>query len=135
VANIFFIDDDIASELIVENLRHRGHKVERVPSVDEATKRVKQIARSDLVVLDLIMPGFTDPGSDVVSDGMRSTGMVIFQALRRLRNDLPIIVFTANQDPGLVDVIASDRFAKYISRWSSPRFQEFVGSCSRDARN
>jgi CheY-like chemotaxis protein len=127
MASIFFIDDDIASELIVENLRHRGHNVERVPSVDTALRKVKQIAQGDLVVLDLVMPGLTGASFDAASDGMRSSGMVIFQELRRLRKDLPIIVFTANQDPALADVIAADRFARYISRWSSPKFQEFIG--------
>jgi hypothetical protein len=36
MANIYFVDDDFASELIVENLRHRGHEVQRASSVDEA---------------------------------------------------------------------------------------------------
>jgi len=106
---------------------YRGHNVERVPSVDGALKRAKQIAKSDLVVLDLVMPGSTDASLDTAADGIRSTGMVVFRELRRLRKDLPIVVFTANQDPALVDVIAADGFARYISRWASPKFGEFVG--------
>jgi CheY-like chemotaxis protein len=126
MSNIFFIDDDFASALVVENLRQRGHEVQRVSSVDEALKNIKRIAKSDLVVLDLIMPRPPDVSVDT-SDGARSTGMLIFRELRRLRANLPIIVFTANQDPGIVDIVKADLFARYVSRWSSPKFQEFIG--------
>jgi CheY-like chemotaxis protein len=125
VANIFFIDDDFASELTVDNLRQRGHEVYRLSSVDEALAQAAQIASSDLVVLDLIMPRAEEDATNV-ADGARSTGMAIFRDLRRRRPDLPILVFTANQDPALVDVVRADPHAKYVSRWSSPTFREFI---------
>ena len=125
MARIFFVDDDFASDLIVENLRHRGHEALRVSSVEDAVRRIDDIVRSDMVVLDLIMPrsGVT---SAVPADGARSTGMLIFSELRQRRFDLPILVFTANQDPATKAVIDADQFAKYMSRWSSPGFLEFV---------
>lgn len=126
MAKIFFVDDDFAAELVVENLRQRGHDVQRMSSADEALANAEQIANSDLVVLDLIMPQSNDMSAGPRSDGVRSTGMLVFRDLRRRRGELPILVFTANQDPALIDVIKEDRYARYISRWSAPSFQEFV---------
>jgi CheY-like chemotaxis protein len=130
MANIFFVDDDFASELIVGNLRQRGHDVQRVADADGALRDAERISKSDLVVLDLIMP-LSQEASPIPADGARSTGMLVFRELRRRRKDLPILVFTANQDPALVDVIEADPHAKYVSRWSAPGFQEFVAIVHR----
>jgi len=124
MATIFFVDDDPASELVVENLRHRGHDVHRSASVDDALRNIDLIAKGDLVVLDLIMPGSPEVSGN--SDGTHSTGMLVFREIRRRRADVPILVFTANQDLAHVSVIEADQHARYISRWSSPKFQEFV---------
>jgi CheY-like chemotaxis protein len=125
MAGIFFIDDDFASELIVENLRLRGHAAERISTVDEALQRVREICKADLVVLDLIMPHSGHAAS--TTDGERSTGMRVYRAVRDHRSDLPILVFTANQDPTVLDIINSDPFARFVSRWSSPNSKEFLG--------
>ena len=125
MAIIFFIDDDFASELLVDNFRQRGHDAQRVSSLDEALQNIERIAGSDLVVLDLIMPQSRDVSPDS-PDGARSSGMLMYRELRRRRAELPILVFTANQDPAPVDVIKADPCARYISRWSSPKLQEFV---------
>jgi CheY-like chemotaxis protein len=124
MATIFLVDDDFASELIVENLRHRGHDVHRAPCVDDALGDINRIANSDLVVLDLVMPASSQASGS--ADGERSTGMLVFRELRRRRKDLPILVYTANQDPAQVSVIEADPYARYISRWSSPKFDEFI---------
>jgi CheY-like chemotaxis protein len=126
VANICLVDDDLASELLAENLGHRGHRVERVPNADEALKAAERIATCDLVILDLIMPRSSATASGS-AEGVRATGMLIFQELRRRRKDLPILVFTANQDPATIDIVERDGHARYLSRWSSPRFQDFIG--------
>lgn len=125
MATIFLIDDDLASELIVQNLGQRGHEAQRVSTVDEALLQIDRISKSDLVVLDLVMPRSQNSAAGT-PDGERCTGMEVFRELRRRRADLPILVFTANQDAALIDVIEKDPCARYISRWSSPKFQEFV---------
>src|ERR1039458_1736205 len=125
MAKIFIIDDDFASELIVENLRQRGHDAERLSTVDSAVRDADRIAAGDLVVLDVIMPR-SAAGSAESVDGARSTGMAVFRELRRRRADLPTRVFTANQDPALVEVVNADRCARYISRWSGPKLKELV---------
>jgi predicted nucleotide-binding protein len=52
--------------------------------------------------------------------------MAVFRELRRLRSDLPLLIFTANQDPAPLDIIRADPHARYISRWSAPTFREFI---------
>jgi hypothetical protein len=59
-------------------------------------------------------------------EGSRTTGMRVFQELRSRRIDLPILVFTANQDPAVIDVVQQDEHARFLSRWSSPTFKEFI---------
>lgn len=130
MANIFLVDDDLASELLAENLHYRGHRVERVSSVDDAISQAKLISDADLVILDLVMPRSEDV-AEKDAGGSRSTGMLVFRELRRERADLPILVYTANQDASVIDAIEADGHATYISRWSSPKFKEFVAVVHR----
>ena len=125
MASIYVIDDDYASGLLVENLNSRGHAAVRVTSADEAIRDADQICGCDLVILDLIMPR---PRKWAIGtpNGARSTGMLVFGELRRRRSNLPILVFTANLDPAVIDVIEADPYATYLSRWSSPSFHEFM---------
>lgn len=127
MSRVFFVDDDFATELIIENLRQRGHNVCRASSVDEALRDAERIASSDLVVLDLIMPHSRELPTDIV-DGARCTGMLVYRELRRRRSDLPVLVFTANQDPAPRQIIEADPHATYIARWSSPKFGEFIAT-------
>ncbi|HLW55554.1 MAG TPA: TIR domain-containing protein [Candidatus Angelobacter sp.] len=124
MATVYFVDDDFASEMIVENLTLRGHTAARISTVDDALKRIGEICKADLVVLDLVMPHSASAAS--ATDGERSTGMRVYRAVRDYRLDLPILVFTANQDPTILDIINVDPFARFVSRWSSPKSQEFL---------
>ena len=125
MARIYLVDDDYASGLIVENLRLRGHDARRISSAADALENLDDIVGSDLVILDLIMPR-PEGASETTADGALSTGMLVFRELRRRRADLPILVYTANQDAALVDIITADPHARYLSRWSTPKFHDFV---------
>jgi CheY-like chemotaxis protein len=125
LATIFVIDDDLASELLTENLQHRGHHVERISAADEAINQADRIATADLVILDLVMPQSSDADRHSL-EGSRTTGMRVFQELRSRRSELPILVFTANQDPAVIDVVQQDKHARFLSRWSSPTFKDFI---------
>lgn len=59
-------------------------------------------------------------------DGERCAGMLLYREIRRKRANLPILIFTANQDPAPRQIIDADRHARYIGRWSSPSFSEFI---------
>jgi CheY-like chemotaxis protein len=125
MSKIFLIDDDLASEIIVENLSWRGHEVRRISSIDEALQDIEKITVADLVILDLIM-AVQEDASVASTDGVRSIGMLLFRELRKRRASLPILVFTANQDPGPIDVVKADPNARYLSRWSPPKLSDFV---------
>ncbi|MFZ0959663.1 MAG: TIR domain-containing protein [Terriglobia bacterium] len=125
MANIILVDDEYAMELVVENLRQQGHEVRRISSADDAIRDADRIARCDLVVLDLIMPQSHQASKDN-PDGARSTGMLVYRELRRRRPELPILIYTANQDPAPRAVIEADSKARYVTRWSSPKFGEFI---------
>ena len=73
MATIFIIDDDAASELLATNLTYRGHTARRIRSVHDALHNIDQIATSDLVVLDLVMP--YGAGPEIEAEGYRSAGM------------------------------------------------------------
>ena len=122
---IFIIDDDAAAELLVENLSFRGYSAERIRSISDALGQLDVISKSDLVVLDLVMPA----GAQVAKESAehcRMSGMEVYRELRRIAPQLPIIIYTANQDGGIIDVINSDRAALYVSRWSGPSLGEFT---------
>ncbi len=124
MANIFIIDDDASAELFVENLVYRGHTAKRIRSVHEALNNIENISRSDLVVLDLVMPYGSEV--DISVNEYRSSGMVIYRKLRDISPTLPVIVYTANQDGSIIDIISSDKSASYVPRWSGPSLGEFV---------
>jgi CheY-like chemotaxis protein len=125
MANIFIIDDDAAAVMLKENLDYRGHTARRIRSVREALDNLDLLSKSDLVVLDLVMPH----GGDLThqADGSRPNGMLIYKLLRERSRSLPILVYTANQDGGIVDLIDSDPKATYVPRWSGPSLSEFMG--------
>ena len=56
MSQIHLVDDDYALEIVADTLRSVGHDVHRIRSVDEALERIKQLASSDLVLLDVMMP-------------------------------------------------------------------------------
>jgi CheY-like chemotaxis protein len=124
MAIIFLVDDDLASELLAENLRQRGHEVARFRTVDEALSKIDEMSKADLVVLDLIMP--SESALPVSVEGFRSSGMLVYRELRKRTSKLPILIVTANQDLALMDVIAADPAARYVSRWSGLSFREFI---------
>ena len=52
---IAMIDDDYASEILVENLRNRGYDANRFNSASDAIESIEFVISVDLVILDMIM--------------------------------------------------------------------------------
>ena len=74
MSKITVVDDDYASEILVENLRFRGHDVYRLRTVDEALSEMDRVIGSDLIILGLIMePSSSASGSAIVPSGMIRT--------------------------------------------------------------
>jgi CheY-like chemotaxis protein len=128
MANIFIVDDDAGSELLMDSFTFRGHSARRARSVQEALDNIDSILNCDLVVLDLVMPH--EVKSLSLADGQRSSGMIVYLKLREASKSLPILVFTANQDVAIIDCINSDRAARYVPRWSSPSLGDFMSLVS-----
>jgi hypothetical protein len=95
----------------------------------DAIDRIPELIKSDLVVLDLVMPsGQRSPNP---KSGARNNGMILYSKLREISKSLPIIVFTANQDRDVMEVIEDDPSSKYIPRWSGPSLSDFIGEINQ----
>ena len=55
MSKILIIDDDAALELLAENLRFRGHEVERFSSASQALDSLDKVLSNNLVILDILM--------------------------------------------------------------------------------
>ena len=125
MAHITIIDDDLAMETLGENLHYLGHDVVRFSSATEALDGIESIVKSDLVVLDIIMERPANlPG--VVVGGDKTTGMEIFQRIRRKQSRLPIVVFSATSDADVVRLLGRDRCTTFLSKWSMPNVLEVI---------
>ena len=91
MATVLIVDDQRESgHLLTRILRCLGHYGVHVPSGEDALDYVKESV-PDAVLLDYMMPGM---------DGL--------EVLKKLRNDprtknVPVIMFSANNDPKLVE--------------------------------
>lgn len=125
MSEIVVVDDDYASGILVDNLTFLGHDVVRFRSADEALTDIEHTTNSDLIILDIIMEppaSRTDPG---VSGG-RNAGMEIYRQVRARRPDLPIIVYSASNEPDITDVLSCDPHAQYIHKWDTPRLRDIT---------
>jgi CheY-like chemotaxis protein len=136
MATIAIIDDDYASEILVENMRHRGFEAYRVKSASDALNKVDELVKADLVILDMIMARPNEEQASI--NGDIATGMAIFHAVRKKRADLPILIFTASRDRELAKVIDSTPNTSFLPKWATPslhdifeRVEQLVGRKGR----
>jgi len=125
MARLVILDDDFACEILAENLRYLGHDVERLKSADEALAAIDKITASDLLVLDIIMARSGDPAEAAISGG-RTTGMIVFQNVRKRKPDLPIIALTATNDPDTVSILKRDTHTRFLPKWSMPSMEYVI---------
>ena len=125
MAQITIIDDDLAMEILAENLRYLGHNVERFSSAKDALENIDAIVNRDLIVLDIIMERPIDAQNAGIS-GVLTTGMEIYQSVRTKHSHLPIIVHSATTDTGLVNLLSRDPYTTFLSKWSSPSLADVI---------
>ncbi len=119
--NIVLIDDDYASEILVEAIAARGYAVQRISSASDALQEVDTIARADLVILDIIMERPAElPGIR----GARTTGLGILTAIRAKNASLPIVVFSGTADRIVLDAVSGLPNTKFLSKWNNPSLKE-----------
>ena len=125
MANILIIDDDMAMEVFADNLRYRGHEVERISSATEAIREIKHVVQSDLVLLDVIMAW---PEQCKINDlsGAHVAGMEVYREIRKARIDLPVILYSGITDQSVIEALSEDRNAEFISKWDGHSVRELV---------
>ena len=123
MADIIIVDDDYASEILADTLRGVGHDVRRFRAVDDALANIKQLASSDLIVLDVMMP-LPKAASDAASG--RTAGLIVYRALREQNATAPVIAYTASQDLDVHAVFDRDPNARLLSRWSAPSIKDLI---------
>lgn len=119
------LDDDYASEILVEYLGYAGHDVRRLASAEEALAQIDAVAASDLLVLDVIMPPAQMSGAGQISGG-RNTGLIVFQAVRKINPKLPILAYSATSDLDAIALLRKDPHTTYLPKWSTPTLEELV---------
>jgi len=119
---VTIIDDDAALSSFADNLFYRGYGVSRFSSARDALDSIEAIVRNDLIVLDIFME-LPDPDMTGIYGGM-----TIYREIRSRNARVPILVYTALQDRDLVDIIKSDKCAKFVSKYYSPSMSEIHGN-------
>ncbi|RWX78954.1 response regulator [Neorhizobium lilium] len=117
---ILVVDDDaLISMSMVDMLEDLGHQVLEASSGAQALEIVKAAERIDLVITDYSMPGMN--------------GAELAMGLRRIRNDLPVLVATGYADlppdagidlPRLGKPYSQEQLAREISNIFSARNAE-----------
>jgi CheY-like chemotaxis protein len=125
VVSIAIIDDDLAMDLLTENLRFRGHDAYRIGSADDALRSIDRIVSADLVVLDIIM-SWPDSLSTPSLSGARTAGMELLREIRTRRRDLPVLVYSATQDIGIKDALADDPHTSFSAKWGTPSLRDLI---------
>lgn len=122
---IIVIDDDYSTELIVESLCFRGFDAKRLPSFEAAQGAIDEIAKADLVILDIIMERGSSREPPPAS-GNRATGMELLRRIRERKSDLPVLVFSATNDSDLIDAITRDSHSRFLSKWNTPSLSDLL---------
>jgi CheY-like chemotaxis protein len=130
VTKIVLIDDDYATEIVVENLGYHGYETRRVSSYVAATQDIDHVLTADLVILDIIMERPQNNEKSKIS-GDRTSGMDLLQAIRSRKPSLPVLVFSATNDPDLIAAIAGAPHTQFLSKWSTPSLEELLATIEK----
>jgi predicted nucleotide-binding protein len=127
---IVLIDDDFATELIVERLADRGYEARRINSADAALATISEIVSADLVILDVIMAR-PPSASPVKITGDMETGMEILRKVRESKPTLPVIVFSATADRDLIEMVSQMSNTEFLSKWGTPSLGDLIQHVDR----
>src|SRR5258707_13247669 len=130
MAKIILIDDDYATEILVENLEFRGYEARRISSAAVAFQSIDDTVDADLVILDIIMERPTTTGDPKIS-GDRTTGMELLLAIRKRNPTLPVLVFSATNDKNLIDAVNRTPNAVFLPKWNAPSLQDIFDKIER----
>jgi predicted nucleotide-binding protein len=112
----------------VENLGFRGYETRRIASASAALETIDEIAKADLVILDIIMER---PEGESSISGDRTTGMKILKKLRQKNPELPILVFSATVDRDLIDAVINNPYTEFLQKWNAPSLRDVIDRVDR----
>jgi CheY-like chemotaxis protein len=113
MAKIIVIDDDLAMEILTDGFRFRGHDARRFTNAAEALSNIDEIVSADLVVLDIFVPWPNK--EDFKSESpLTVNGMELLLQIRKRKESLPIIVFSAIQDNAVIDALDEDPKTRFV---------------------
>lgn len=122
VPSITIVDDDLAMEALCDALSYRGFDVARIGSVESACEQISQLVKSDLVILDIILPFATSAdGQDARTGGMR-----VLKEIRRRTPKKPVLAYTATHDGVVIDALMDDAYTEYLSKWERLSLRDVV---------
>lgn len=84
MAHILVVEDEVHIQRLIQLvLEKHGHKVEAVSSGEDALKRLSELPKPDLVLLDILMPGID--------------GLTVLRTMKAnaAMKDLPVVMLTA----------------------------------------
>jgi CheY-like chemotaxis protein len=125
MSRIFIVDDDLAMDVLTENLRYRGHEVERISSVQRALDRIDELVSANLLILDVIM-AWPDSRPQTGIGGALTAGMEVLIEVQKRRTDLPVIVYSGTHDEAIATALQGLTNCSFISKWGGHKLQEFV---------
>lgn len=125
MARIIIIDDDLAMDTLTDSLYFRGHDASRIATANDALREIERVISADLVVLDIIMLWPQDqPTTGLTGD--HNAGMEVFREIRRKRQSLPVIVYSATTDAIVRDAIEDDEYSWFLSKWESHSLRNLI---------
>ncbi len=127
---VVLIDDDYATELIVQRLAHRGYEAQRIGSADAAIASIPDIVSADLVILDVIMARPSSSDFTKITGDME-TGMEILRKVREAKPALPVIVFSATTDQDLIESVSQIPNTEFLSKWETPSLRDVIQRVDR----
>lgn len=125
MSKIVIIDDDAALELLAENLRFRGHEVQRYSSASHTLESLDKVLNNELIILDILMD-MPESGLVQLAGGIRSVGMHIYKQIRAKDKQIPIIVYSGCNDADLVELVRDDPRSTFLSKWRMPSSKEIA---------
>jgi CheY-like chemotaxis protein len=125
MSRIFIVDDDLAMDVLTENLRYLGHEAERISSVQKALDRIEDLVSAQLIILDVIM-AWPESRRPTEIGGTLTAGMEVLIEVRRRKTDLPVIVYSGTQDAAISAALERDPSCSFVSKWGGHKLKEFV---------
>jgi predicted nucleotide-binding protein len=130
VPKIVLVDDDYATEIIVENLGYHGYDARRISSYGEAIRSIDEVVGADLIILDIIMERPT-VSEKVNISGDRTTGMALLHAIREQNPKVPVLVFSATNDRDIIDAIGRAQHTTFLSKWNTPSLKDLLSTIEK----